>query len=69
MERRPVSSSNLASVGYDEANSLLHIEFNSGKIYEYHGVPESVYQDLINAGSPGGYFHSHVKNVFSCQEI
>lgn len=33
MERENVSSSNLASVGYDEENEILEIEFNHGGIY------------------------------------
>ena len=33
MERIPVESSNLASVGYDSDSLTLEIEFNSGGIY------------------------------------
>ena len=47
MERIAVSSSNLASVGYDEANSVLEIEFNHGGVYQYYDVPLSAYEGLM----------------------
>ena len=62
MERFPVESSNLASVGYDPESAVLEIEFKSGGIYEYSGVPQSVYDDLMNAASKGKYFHRYIKN-------
>ena len=37
MYRIPVSSSNLASVGYE--GGILEIEFKSGSVYQYSGVP------------------------------
>ena len=47
MNRTPVSSSNLASVGYDPENRILEIEFHGGSIYQYFSVPESKYEGLI----------------------
>ncbi|WP_394854027.1 KTSC domain-containing protein [Citrobacter freundii] len=38
MIRQPVSSSNLQSVGYDQATSTLEIAFHSGGIYQYSRV-------------------------------
>ncbi|MDE7323914.1 MAG: KTSC domain-containing protein, partial [Lachnospiraceae bacterium] len=49
MNMIPVSSSNIASIGYD--GSTLHIRFNSGSLYAYYNVPESVYSGLMNASS------------------
>lgn len=63
MERTRVSSSNLASVGYDEANEILEIEFNHGGIYQYFDVPSSVYEGLMNASSHGTYFDSNIKKA------
>jgi hypothetical protein len=62
MERFPVESSNLASVGYDPESAVLEIEFKSGGIYEYSGVPQSVYDGLMNAASKGKYFYRYIKN-------
>lgn len=44
MNRQTVNSSNLASVGYDEATSTLEIEFLNNSIYQYFDVPHHIYQ-------------------------
>ena len=43
MERQSVSSSNLASVGYDPNSETLEIEFKGGTIYRYFNVPSFVH--------------------------
>jgi hypothetical protein len=63
VERIPVESSNLTSVGYDRQSSILEVEFRSGGIYQYFGVPEHIYEGLISAGSKGSYFHQHIKKA------
>ncbi len=63
MNRVPVQSSDLASVGYDLASSILEIEFHSGGIYQYFGVPQYIYEGLMSAGSKGTYFHQNIKNA------
>jgi hypothetical protein len=69
MNRQPVSSSNLRSVGYDESTNTLEIKFNSGGIYQYYNVPSTVYQELMNAPSHGRYFHAHIKGVYRYVKI
>lgn len=64
MERVPVSSSNLCSVGYAPDSQTLEIEFNNGGVYQYAGVPEGEYEGLMNAGSKGQYFHANIKNRY-----
>jgi hypothetical protein len=63
MLRTPVTSSNLASVGYDPTNRVLEIEFLSGSIYQYFNVPENIYSGLMQAGSHGSYFDAFVKKA------
>lgn len=69
MDRVPVSSSNLSSVGYDEADQVLEIEFNGGSVYQYFDVPKRVHQDLMNAASHGKYFHQYVKDNYDCDQL
>ena len=64
MDRIPVSSSNISSVGYDASAMTLEVEFSSGHIYQYFDVPESVYQELSRANSVGGYLAKNIKNVY-----
>jgi hypothetical protein len=59
MNRTPVSSSNLESVGYE--NGTLEIRFHSGGTYQYSNVPEHVYQGLMGATSKGSCFRSTYK--------
>ncbi|EME4038605.1 KTSC domain-containing protein [Morganella morganii] len=63
MNRVPVSSSNLHSVGYDQATSTLEIAFHSGGIYQYSGVPSHIHSGLMNASSKGQYFDAHIKKA------
>lgn len=67
MQMIPVDSSNLASVGYE--NRTLYIAFNSGGLYSYAGVPESIYQELLAALSKGKFFHAYIKGVYPYQRI
>lgn len=61
MERYPVQSSTINSVGYDETSATLEIGFNNGTIYQYHGVPLHVYEGLMNASSKGTYLNQYIK--------
>ncbi len=63
MNRAPVSSSSLRSVGYDPATSILEIEFNSGSVYQYDRVSQSVYTGLMQAASHGQYFDRFIKKA------
>ena len=69
MQRQRVSSSNLASVGYDEKSSTLEIAFHGGRIYQYDGVPKPVYDSLMSAGSPGSFFDANVKRAYGCRRV
>jgi hypothetical protein len=63
MNRTPVSSSNLRSVGYDAEARMLEVEFLNGGLYRYSGVPASVHAGLMSASSLGTYFDRYVKKA------
>lgn len=63
MNRTPVLSSNLASVGYNLSIQLLEVEFLHGDIYQYSGVSSSIYSSLMAASSHGSYFDQNVKKA------
>lgn len=69
MDRTPVSSSNLSSVGYDEKERILEIEFNDGGVYQYYNVPPRIHSELMNASSHGKYFHRKIKEEFRYDQI
>jgi hypothetical protein len=65
MERMPVTSTTLTSIGYDDASATLEVEFASGVLYQYFDVPRPVFDDLLSGGgSVGAYFNQHVKGVY-----
>ncbi|NOU46937.1 MAG: KTSC domain-containing protein [Bacteroidales bacterium] len=68
MERTPVSSSTIASVGYDAEKQILEIEFQHGAIYQYFDVPQEVYNGLMNAGSIASYFMNEIKTKFEYEQ-
>ena len=70
MNRQPVSSSNISSIGYDPESRTLEIEFLSGGgIYQYFNVPESIYNALMAKSSYGSYFHRHIKDQYQWAKI
>lgn len=70
MNRSPVSSSDVASVGYDAGSQVLEVEFHSGGIYQYLGVPEHHFLELTSGrGSVGKYLNSQIKNRYRFQRI
>ena len=66
--RMAVVSSLLSSMGYS-IEATLELEFRSGAIYQYFGVPQAVFQELIAAESKGAYFNRHVRNCFRYQRL
>ncbi len=69
MERAPVTSSNIRSIGYDAASQTLEIEFNTGATYQYFGVPSSDYDGIMAADSKGTYFHANIKTRYSFDKL
>ena len=64
MNRTPVNSRNLASVGYDLDSMTLEVEFLDGRVYQYFDVPEFEYRSLMQADSHGTYFNANVRNTY-----
>jgi hypothetical protein len=59
-----LSSSSLSCIAYAADLRLLRIEFASGEIYYYSGVPEATYAHLVQAESKGQYFNKMIRNRF-----
>jgi len=64
MDRVAVTSSNIASVGYDRNAQLLEVAFHDGSVYQYYEVPEGAFAALIGAESVGKYFSGHIKGRY-----
>ncbi len=64
MKRKNVSSSMMASIGYDSKSKTLEIEFNSGTIWQYFDVQKSEFDRMIKADSLGRYFRDCIKDCY-----
>lgn len=69
MNRIPVSSSNVASVGYDPDSQILEVEFKDNAIYHYFDVPQHIYDGLRSAESVGKFLHANVKGIYRYARI
>ena len=64
MDKQPVRSSNIRSVGYEVEAQMLELEFHGGRVYQYSGVSEVIYRGLMEANSKGSYFHQNIKDRY-----
>ena len=64
----PVKSSNIISVGYDEATSSLYVNYPSGT-YKYGGVEKSVYESLLTSPSKGRFMNANIKDQYSYSRV
>lgn len=69
MLRELVDSSTMKSVGYQAKSRILEIEFESGAVYQYLGVPERIHEELIGAESKGRYFNREIRDVYPYVQV
>ena len=68
IERQPVVSSDVASIGYDESSQTLDIEFKATGVYRYFSVPKNVVEELMATPSPGKFFRQHIKGKYAWEK-
>jgi hypothetical protein len=63
MQRTPIKSSQIVSIGFDPETETMEIEFRgSGNVYRYSNVTPEIHADLVNAESIGKRFHAYIRN-------
>lgn len=71
VDMKSVSSSSVWQIGYDSETSDLHVKFipdvknPGGRLVVYHGVPQDVAQDVMDAPSVGSALNSSIKGTYS----
>lgn len=64
MEREPsAGSSNIASVGYDDAAGQMEVEFRNGGVYRYT-CPREVFEEWRSGGFRGKHFHVNIRGLY-----
>jgi len=66
MDRISLDSTTLRSAGYDPATHVMELEFCTGAIYRYYGVPEFIFCEFLAADSKGRFFGRVIRDRFSC---
>lgn len=70
-ERRPLTraetleSSAISTAGYDEEAKVLELKLADGSCYQYLDVPEEIYEELVEAKSPGSFFNEEIVPKFT----
>jgi hypothetical protein len=64
IERTPVTSRAIASVGYDPAGRTLEVVFCKGQVRRYFEVPPDVYHDFLAAKSKGRFYNKTIRRHF-----
>ncbi|AUP76617.1 KTSC domain-containing protein [Kosakonia oryzendophytica] len=64
MHHHSVTSSRIASVGYDSLNRILEIRFHDNSIYQYRDVPERIFSVFLTVVSKGRFYDGVVKGKF-----
>lgn len=59
----------LSSIGYDPDAQVLEVEFRTGKIYRYLGVPAELHAWLMRSPGKGGLFNRLVEGKFEFQRV
>lgn len=69
MQRIPVESSDLVSIGYDPKQRVLEIEFKENRVYQYFDVEPRVYELFLKADSYGEYFYAHINKHYRYKRL
>lgn len=60
IQRKPVRSSNIKSVGHDAKSNTLQVEFHNGGVWNYP-ADAAQHKALIGARSVGSHFHQNIR--------
>ena len=69
MNREPIASTNIASIGYDEPSQTLEVEFKTGGIYQYYNVTQELFEQLMQAASKGQFLAYQIKNAYPYSRV
>ncbi len=63
IEALGLDSSAIEAAVWDDGE--LMITFQDGRRHSYSGVPQRVFEELIDAGSVGAYFNAYVRDRYT----
>lgn len=63
----PVPSSNIEAVGH--VGTKLRVRFKGGATYEYAGVSEDLFAELVTAESVGKFVNAEIKGKYDSRKL
>jgi hypothetical protein len=69
MEMINVTSSNIASIGYDPETSILRVKFLKGSEYEYLGITPENHKGLMASETKGSYLARFIVGKYEHRKV
>jgi hypothetical protein len=69
VERKSVTSSAIAEVGYDPETKVLEVGFPSKAVWRYADVPQEVFDKFMRAESLGRFFASDIRANYKAERV
>jgi hypothetical protein len=59
-----VQSTNHDLAGYHPESQTMTIQFKNGRVYQYRGVPQEIYDQYLQSESQGSFFANNIKGRY-----
>ena len=69
VDRLAVASSNVRAIGYDPQTQTLEVEFFSGSVYQYYGVPDHMHAQMMQESSKGRFLNYYIRNHYPYSRV
>ena len=63
------SSSTVRAIGYDPQSQTLEVEFLSGAVYQYYGVPDHMHEQMMEAPSKGRFLNMYIRDNYPYSRV
>ena len=63
------SSSTVRTIGYDPQSQTLEVEFLSGWVYQYYGVPDHFHEQMMKAPSKGRFLNMYIRENYPYSRV
>ncbi len=68
-EKSFTDSKIIRKISYAPQSHIMTIEYVTGKIYDYHAVPQEDWNDALTAESIGKFVNNRIKGVFEYEQV
>lgn len=68
-QSKVAQSSHLMNYEYDPNTETLTITFVNGSVYQYSGVPLTVFHNMAQSGGAGTYFWANVRDKYPATKL